>query len=442
VGGREGVVGCVLAAVAFILWSIPALDNVYPLDVGLAYKAGQVAWSTGHPEHVQTWISTPFLGMVMALVSRIFTVGQTGALLTVLNIALLIGLTSATWWVLRDRIPRWLWWVSIGGAAVFAPAVSTIWWKQFNIVALALVVAGFCILRLVHRTPGLLLGALIIALSISIKPVAILVPVALLLRRESFRAGIMCIVWTVVLQVIALGFLSERAHSLAVLSPLPPYRTFSARSQPANIWVCHPENFSPQSIMCRVGGDNYWTAQRVAVLAGVLLIAYFAYSSVRSDSPYSWRWFAYACAITPMVGPIAWSHYQIMLAPLFVVLLVEFAQSDRMQGCFWVGLAAAFLLAELVWRPNGTLPGVIDHFFTGRVETTSTEFTVFAYAALAQFVIVGVAIVCFFQLAGARAGASGEEDGRPEAARLVEPVTHHDADGAESVSDALLQTRG
>ncbi len=43
------------------------------LDLGKAYAGGVEAWSSGHPERVHTWMSTTFLAMIMALVSRLMS---------------------------------------------------------------------------------------------------------------------------------------------------------------------------------------------------------------------------------------------------------------------------------------------------------------------------------------------------------------------------------
>jgi hypothetical protein len=47
-----------------------------------------------------------------------------------------------------------------------------------------------------------------------------------------------------------------------------------------------------------------------------------------------------------MLSPLEWSHYQVMLAPLFVLLLVRFTQ-DGAELDEWAGLAVAFVLASL-----------------------------------------------------------------------------------------------
>ena len=56
-----------LAPAAAVLALIPVAVLVhYPLDFGLAYRGGQEAWSSGHPERLLTWTATPFFALVMA----------------------------------------------------------------------------------------------------------------------------------------------------------------------------------------------------------------------------------------------------------------------------------------------------------------------------------------------------------------------------------------
>lgn len=341
----------------------------------------------------------------MAIASRLSGLGHVEVVLNVVNLSLVGAAVAVTWWGLRTRLDRVWWWGSLCAIDVFAPAVSTIWWKQFNAMSLVLAAFGLWIVRR-HRDErsGVVSGALAIALSISIKPVAVLVVPALLLKRDSRFAGIAAAAWTLVLNGMAQVFLAIRSSSWATLNPLPAYNNFSMKASPANraFWFCLPENFSPQSILCRMGseapigqvGDQYWTGQRVAVLLAVGFLAVLAVASVRGESGLSWRLFGFACALSPMISPIAWSHYQIMLAPLLVVLMYDF--SRRRPRLLWsLSTVIGFVLCELVWRPYGTLPGEIVRLLTGRLETPASESTVFAYAAFAQFIIVVVALVYY-----------------------------------------------
>ena len=66
-GKLEAIVGIAVAVVGCTLWSLPSVRTSMSFDLGLAYQAGSVARRTGHPEHLATWISMPFLALLMAL---------------------------------------------------------------------------------------------------------------------------------------------------------------------------------------------------------------------------------------------------------------------------------------------------------------------------------------------------------------------------------------
>src|SRR5690349_261908 len=68
------LIPALLVAAICVIGIVQALRFTDIDDLGLAYAGGQEAWASGHPEHVWTWISTPFLGMAMAIVSRVLSV--------------------------------------------------------------------------------------------------------------------------------------------------------------------------------------------------------------------------------------------------------------------------------------------------------------------------------------------------------------------------------
>lgn len=432
VGKNEAIAGLTLSSIGWILWSLPAFRNPFTLDLGLAYHAGDVAWRNGHPETVSSWDGTSFLAMSMAFISRVFTETTSANVLTALNVALLIAMVVIVWWNLRMSISRWYWWGSLAATSVFGPAVSTVAWKQFNVIGIAFAACGYWVLQKRRSEwPWLLLGTFLIALSISIKPVVVLVVLGLLIRRDSRLAGILSALWIVAMELMAVVFMALRAHSVHELSPLVAYDNFATKTLPGNLWVCNPENFSPQSILCRMGNpQHYWTVQHIVVIVGVLLFFYLATTSVRGDSGFSWRVFAYACAFSPMVSPLAWSHYQLMLAPLLIVMVCDFAHR-RPAIAIWLAALAGYVLCELVWRPYGTLPGVIVHFFTSRVETLQSEYTVFAWAAWAQYIIIGVAIVYY---AGVTRGVLADVHPRPTDGAIG---SHHRA-SSSGMEESLL----
>jgi len=381
------LVPAVLVVAICVIGIVQALRFTDIDDLGLAYTGGQEAWASGHPERVSTWISTPFLGMAMALVSRVLSVTTATFLLTIVNLAIVLAGIGLTWRRLRARLAPLLWWSTLLAALVFAPIASTLWWKQFNIVALGLAAAGFMWSR-----QGRSIGpAALIALSIAIKPIVILLPLALLIRSDSRKAGWWAIGWIVGLMALAQAFLAWRARNLRDLSPIPALQTFLER--PIQ-WACHPENYSPYSLVCRASGGQYFSWQRLVTTAGVLLLILMAVDVIRGHPGRSWVIFAFACLLSPMVSPIAWSHYQILLLPMFVLLAAEFALRGASM-IQWLSVAAAYLLAELTWRPLGTLVGAFRYLVSGQRENIQNMYHVMAVAEFAQYVLLIAALIWF-----------------------------------------------
>ena len=377
----------VLVVAICVIGIVQALRFTDIDDLGLAYTGGQEAWASGHPERVSTWISTPFLGMAMALVSRVLSVTTATFLLTIVNLAIVLAGIGLTWRRLRAHLAPLLWWSTLLAALVFAPIASTLWWKQFNIVALGLAAAGFMWSR-----QGRSIGpAALIALSIAIKPIVILLPLALLIRSDSRKTGWWAIGWIVGLMALAQAFLAWRARNLRDLSPIPALQTFLER--PIQ-WACHPENYSPYSLVCRASGGQYFSWQRLVTTAGVLLLILMAVDVIRGHPGRSWVIFGFACLLSPMVSPIAWSHYQILLLPMFVLLAVEFALRGASM-IQWLSVAAAYLLAELTWRPLGTLVGAFRYLFSGQRENIQNMYHVMAVAEFAQYVLLIAALIWF-----------------------------------------------
>jgi hypothetical protein len=69
-----------------------------------------------------------------------------------------------------------------------------------------------------------------------------------------------------------------------------------------------------------------------------------------------------------MTSPFEWTHYQVMLAPLFLLLVFRFVREGAGFG-EWAGLALAFLLASLIWQPYGTLAGTLQRITGGARES-------------------------------------------------------------------------
>lgn len=392
-GGLDRPVGRRLAAIvgfaglaAIVAWWMwRTFSDHYTLDLGLAYQAGQLAWTTGHPEHLASWDGMPFLGAAMALISRVISQTTTSDLLTVLNLALVLGTVGVALHRLRSVLTPVWWWVAAFALLSFGPLMSSVWWKQFNIISLALALASFELLR---RGRTQLSGGLL-GLSVSIKPLAFLLPVVLLARRETRRAGAIAIGWIIVLNMAAQALMAARAGSFSAINPYIPLHNFAQKSEPANIWACHPENFAPGSLLCRLAGAQNWTLQHVVVLAGVALIGAWVIEALRGHGVrwLSWEMFAFTMPLSVMLSPLAWSHYQIMLAPLFLLLLVRFTREGAGAGS-WAGLVVAFLLASLLWQPFGTSVGAVRKLVSGKVETQQDLFAVEAVAQFAQYVLM------------------------------------------------------
>jgi len=365
-----------------------AFTDPTTFDVGLAYAGGVQAWRNGHPEIVSSWISTPFLALVMALISRVLSVGSVSRLITALNCLTVFTAAAFVWGGLRFRASVGWCWATLLLALTFAPLSSSLWWKQFNIVVFGLALAGFCLVR--YRPKASVFPAVLMAVSIVVKPIIFLLPLALVLRSETRRIGALTVAFTAALLGIGQAFLALRSGRIADLLPSALLRAVSVRTAPENFWVCHNENFSPQSLLCRLIGNHYWPAQQVVVLVGVLFFAALTASVLRQRRADDWGVFAFACLLSPMFSPIAWSHYQLLLMPMFLVLAYEF-RAGASPG-LWFGLSVAYVLADLVWQPYGTLPGAFGRMLGGSAETLQFKFAVMSVSMFAQYAVFVVAV--------------------------------------------------
>src|SRR5207237_8989554 len=124
----------------------------------------------------------------------------------------------------------------------------------------------------------------------------------------------------------------------------------------------------------------------------VLLLILMAVDVIRGHPGRSWVIFAFACLLSPMVSPIAWSHYQILLLPMFVLLAAEFALRGASM-IQWLSVAAAYLLAELTWRPLGRMVGAFRYLFSGQRENVQSMYLVMAVAEFAQCVVLIAALI-------------------------------------------------
>jgi hypothetical protein len=371
-------------------WAWRAFHDPQTYDTGLAYGAGQVAWATGHPEHLASWISTPFLGAVMAVLSRVLSERGVGDLVTLLSVALWGGATAVVLHRTRRLLsPAW-WWIAAFGLVSFAPLMSSVWFKQFNVIVLILAAIGF---ELVRRE-RVSWGAAAIGLSISIKPLVILLPVVMLARRGTRRAGALAVAWVVGLNLAAQAFMAERAHNLGALDPLISVRNFVDKTKPS-LATCLPLNFSPNALLCRVAtGAEDWTIQRVVVLVAVLLLGLWVVEALRGRSARSWEVFAFTCPLSAMLSVVAWTHYQIMLAPLFVLLLFRFAR-DGASVSLWTGLLVAFILASLIWQPYGSVVSAIRGLFSAHPPNEPSFLE--GLAQFSQYILVITGVLWYSQ---------------------------------------------
>jgi hypothetical protein len=337
-----------LAPAAAVLALIPVAVLVhYPMDFGLAYQGGREAWSSGHPERLLTWTATPFFAMVMAAITRAASLEAATPAMMAVNLAVWGGLLLAVWNRLLGRVPARLWWGTLVAASVFAPAITTIFWMQPNLIVIALTLSGVALAGRRVRTAGLWIG-----LALALKPIAILLPLALLVRRESRRAALWSIGVAAVLSGIGLGFLAWRGGDLSIANPIAYVAQFQTKGGGA-IVACVPENYSPMALLCRFGVPSS-TALTFAVAAAVLAIGWLAVWRLRGMPNSSWDMVAVALALSPMLGPIGWAVYQVLLAPLMLLLAYQF-WAERAPIFLSLNLGLVFLMTMLVWDPLESL---------------------------------------------------------------------------------------
>src|SRR5206468_5077833 len=100
----------------------------------------------------------------------------------------------------------------------------------------------------------------LIGLSVALKPLALLLPVALLLRRETRKAGAIAAAVAVALTVAGQWFLAWRAHDVSLLNPAHAYFDFARKTAtPSRSLACHPGNIAPQGTSCRLLGTGAWS---------------------------------------------------------------------------------------------------------------------------------------------------------------------------------------
>ena len=330
-----------------LVLAVIAVGFRYTADFGLAYQGGVEAWTSGHPQRLLTWTATPFFALVMGLTSRAASLEVSARIFMAVDLIAWAALLSVVWTRLTDRVPTVWWWATLAAAAVFAPAVSTIFWLQPNLIVFALALGGFVLVGRHNRSAGWLIG-----LSISLKPIVVLLPLALLLRRQTRAAGAWSIATAALLSLVGLGFLAWRADDAAVFNPFDYFAGFLSKGR-GPIAACVPENYSPVALLCRLGLAPS-TGITLAVGIGLLVMGWLLLRNLSLTGTAPWQVFAASSLLSGMLGPIDWASYGILMAPLFLVLAYEFWR-EKAAPPLWIGLGLAFLLAELVWDPLESL---------------------------------------------------------------------------------------
>ena len=330
-----------------LVLAVIAVGFRYTADFGLAYQGGVEAWTSGHPQRLLTWTATPFFALVMGLTSRAASLEVSARIFMAVDLIAWAALLSVVWTRLTDRVPTVWWWATLAAAAVFAPAVSTIFWLQPNLIVFALALGGFVLVGRHNRSAGWLIG-----LSISLKPIVVLLPLALLLRRQTRAAGAWSIATAALLSLVGLGFLAWRADDAAVFNPFDYFAGFLSKGR-GPIAACVPENYSPVALLCRLGLAPS-TGITLAVGTALLVMGWLLLRNLSLTGTAPWQVFAASSLLSGMLGPIDWASYGILMAPLFLVLAYEFWR-EKAAPPLWIGLGLAFLLAELVWDPLESL---------------------------------------------------------------------------------------
>jgi hypothetical protein len=208
-------------------------------------------------------------------------------------------------------------------------------------------VGGFALIGRNARWGGILIG-----LSLALKPIVILLPLALLLRRDTRKAGIWSIATAGAANVAGLAFLAWRAGDARVLNPLIALGNFSAKTY-MPVYACAPENYSPSALLCRLGlGPSQMITGAIAI--AVAGLGYYWLRRLGDLPGRSWEVFALACMLSPFIGPVAWSHYQLLLAPAMLVLAYGFWRRNA-PPMLWAALVLVFALCELIWDPLESL---------------------------------------------------------------------------------------
>jgi len=149
----------------------------------------------------------------MAATSRNRTGGRCGPGVQRLNVVVWGALLNVIWTRMIDRVPSTFWWVTYGAAVLFAPAISTIFWLQPNLIVFGLALGGFRAAWTAASGRGAAHR-----LSVAIKPIVVLLRSRFSSGRQTRVAGVWAIGTAAVLSFAGLGFLAWRAGDPLLLN--------------------------------------------------------------------------------------------------------------------------------------------------------------------------------------------------------------------------------
>lgn len=420
----------VLAVVAVL--AARALDDPSTRDAGYFYNGAKFAVEDGNPWRELAWLQLPAVILVLAPVTQVLTESATAWFMTLLNLVVALGLAAWAFWWLSARCARWLTWLVVVALVLWAPLAGTFWWKQLNLLVLALALAGFVLAPRRPWAAGALMG-----FSIALKPLVAFLPLFLLVRRDTRKSAIATVAAAA---LVTIGGLLVMAAGGGSADPVAYYREFDDRGFN---WYCTPSNASPTGLACRIMGEETYGVTRVLVSAAVVLLVALAIGLLRGTSSGSLEVFAWAALLSPMVGPVTWPHYGVMLAPMFLVLIARaWEWGSRVE--VWAGLAMAYALSQIAWSPARSAIGQLSP----GPEPLDQVFRTFAAASMAPFVLLAVALAVGGTTvalhgdatgpaaAASRTRSSGEQcDGRGEAVEEVPAADGPDLAGAQPTSE-------
>jgi uncharacterized membrane protein len=368
----------VLAAVILGVIVARAFSDPSARDFETYYHGAQLGWTQGDPWRDVYWLQLPAVVLVLGPVTQVMSQSAGAWLVTLVNLVCAVGLAAAALWWLIARCARWFSWLVVIALVGWGALAGAIWWKQLNLLVLALALIGFVVADRRFVLAGVLIG-----LSIALKPLALLLPVFLLFHRETRRAALVAIGSAAAFTFAGLVVIAIGGGSI---SPFGYYRTFDDRT--VSNFACNRVNASPTGFACRVMGVENFDVTRFLVLCGIAVLVALALGLLRGTKGTSLIVFAWACLLSPMASPLEWSHYGVMLAPMFVVLAAH-AWEERTRLELWFGLFVAYALSQIVWNPARSLPGQ----FESGGESLDDVYRTMAVGAMAQIVLVAVALV-------------------------------------------------